>query len=177
MAVELGKIASDLRLLSMGPRAGHRGNACCRPCSPVRRSCRARSIRRCPRWSTRSATRCIGCDTTVTVAADAGPARAERDDAGDRVERAARADDSHERDDDAARAHASTASRPTRARARAARSQHRGRDGAQPVHRLRGHSGDREGGGRERAPDPRYRARERAADARRSRSRSSAPRR
>ena len=31
--------------------------SCCRPCSPARRSCRARSTRRCPRWSTRSASR------------------------------------------------------------------------------------------------------------------------
>ena len=42
LAVELGKIASDLRLLSMGPRAGLVRNHRCRRCSPVRRSCPAR---------------------------------------------------------------------------------------------------------------------------------------
>ena len=41
LAVELGKIASDLRLLSMGPRAGSPRSRC-PPCSPGRRSCRAR---------------------------------------------------------------------------------------------------------------------------------------
>ena len=42
LAVEVGKIASDLRLLSMGPRAGLVGDRRCRRCSPARRSCRAR---------------------------------------------------------------------------------------------------------------------------------------
>ena len=42
LAVELSKVASDLRLLSSGPRAGHRGDRRCRPSSRDRRSCRAR---------------------------------------------------------------------------------------------------------------------------------------
>ena len=41
LAVEVSKIASDFRLLSMGPRAGLRKSRC-RRCSPGRRSCRAR---------------------------------------------------------------------------------------------------------------------------------------
>ena len=49
------------------------------------------------------------------------------------------------------------------ARARAARSQHRGRDRAQPVHRLRGDRRDREGVGEDRPIDPRARARARPA--------------
>ena len=49
------------------------------------------------------------------------------------------------------------------ARARAARSQHGDRDGAQPVHRLRADRRDRQGGGRDRPPDPRARARARLA--------------
>ena len=49
------------------------------------------------------------------------------------------------------------------ARARAARSQHRDRDGAQPVHRLRRDGGDREGVGEDRAADSRARARARTA--------------
>ena len=60
----------------------------------------------------------MGCDTTVALAVRGGPARAERDDAGHRLERAARVDDSARVDDGAPRSGASTASPPIAARAR-----------------------------------------------------------
>ena len=117
LAVELGKIASDLRLLSMGPRAGlaeivlpggaarvvdhagqgepvdaRDGQPGVLPGDRLRRHDRGRGGGR--------------------------PARAERDDAGHRVERAARLHDPDAGADGAAHAHASTASRPTRERCR-----------------------------------------------------------
>ena len=60
----------------------------------------------------------IGCDTTVALAARGRAARAERDDAGDRLERAARVDDPARGDAACCGRAASTASTPTR-RARA----------------------------------------------------------
>src|SRR6184192_2050135 len=48
-AMDLGKIASDLRLLASGPRTGL-AEIVLRRCSPGRASCRARSTRRSPRW-------------------------------------------------------------------------------------------------------------------------------
>jgi aspartate ammonia-lyase len=51
LAIDLSKIASDLRLLASGPRTGFP------QFSRARRSCRVRSTRRFPRWSIRCAYR------------------------------------------------------------------------------------------------------------------------
>ena len=49
LAIELAKVASDLRLLSMG-RVRDSVRLRCPPCSPGRLSCLARSIRLYQRW-------------------------------------------------------------------------------------------------------------------------------
>ena len=54
------------------PARGPRRNPAARRCSPDRRSCRARSTRRCPKWSTRSATRSGAATPTILAACDAG---------------------------------------------------------------------------------------------------------
>ena len=149
----------------------------CRRCSRARRSCPARSIRRCRRWSTRSASRCIGCDATILAAADAGqlelnvmmPVIAWNALHATRIlTKAMRV-----LQDALRRRH------PGRRRAlpRAARSQHRAGDRAQPVHRLRRNRRHRQDVGRDRPADPRAGARAAAAPRRRSSTRSSRPKR
>ena len=144
LAVELGKIASDLRLLSMGPRAGLAEIAlpAVQPGSSIMPGKVNPSV---PEMVNQVCFQVIGCDTTIAMACEAGSARAERDDAGDRVERAARLDDPARGDEGAADALRRRHRRGRSACARAARPQHRDRDRAQPVHRLRGDRGDREG--------------------------------
>ena len=92
LAVEVGKVASDLRLLSMGPRAGLAEIAlpAVQPGSSIMPGKVNPSV---PEMVNQVCFQVMGCDTTVAIACEAGPARAERDDAGDRVERAARVDD------------------------------------------------------------------------------------
>ena len=89
----------------------------------------------------------MGCDATVADGGRSRTARAERDDAGHRLERAAR-DPHPARGDDACCAIAASTGSTADAGAlpRAARSQHGDGDRAQPVHRLRGNRRDREEG-------------------------------
>ena len=97
----------------------------------------------------------IGCDTTICVAARGRTARAERDDAGHRLERASLVDDPAAVDAAAAHALRRRHRGGRGALPRAAGSQHRGRDGAEPVHRLREDRGDRQGVGQDRQADSR----------------------
>ena len=166
LAVEVGKVASDLRLLSMGPRAGHRRDRAAGGAArlvdhagqgePV--DSRDGEPGLLPGDRLRHDDRRGGRSRT---------ARAERDDAGHRLERAARVDDPAAGDrrapDALRRGHRGGRGRVPRA----ARSQHGGGHRAQPVHRVRGDRGDREGGGGDGPPDPRDRARARAAGRRR----------
>ena len=96
----------------------------------------------------------IGLDTAVALAAQARPARAERDDADDRVERAARVDDSARSAEGVPSALHRRSGRRRNARARAARPQHRDRDGAESLYRLRRNGGNRQGVGQDRQDDP-----------------------
>jgi aspartate ammonia-lyase len=96
LAVELGKIASDLRLLSMGPRAGLSEIAlpAVQPGSSIMPGKVNPSI---PEMVNQVCFQVIGCDTTDDDGCRGGPARTERDDAGDRVERTALVDHSSAR--------------------------------------------------------------------------------
>ena len=89
LAVELGKIASDLRLLSMGPRAGLAEIAlpAVQPGSSIMPGKVNPSV---PEMVNQVCFQVIGCDTTIARRGGSRSARAERDDAGHRVERAAR---------------------------------------------------------------------------------------
>ena len=71
LAVELGKVASDLRLLSMGPRAGLSEIAlpAVQPGSSIMPGKVNPSI---PEMVNQVCFQVIGCDTTVCMAADAG---------------------------------------------------------------------------------------------------------
>ncbi len=144
LAVELGKIASDLRLLSMGPRAGLSEIAlpAVQPGSSIMPGKVNPSV---PEMVNQVCFQVIGCDTTIAMACEAGQLELN-------VMMPVIAWNA---------LHASTILREAMkvlrlrcvdgiaaersARARAARSQHRGGDRAQPVHRLRGDGGDREG--------------------------------
>ncbi len=112
LAVELGKIASDLRLLSMGPRAGLAEIAlpAVQPGSSIMPGKVNPSI---PEMVNQVCFQVMGCDMTVALAVRSGPARIERDDAGHRLERASRVDHSARVHARAARSDASTASWPT----------------------------------------------------------------
>ena len=107
-----GKIASDLRLLSMGPRAGL-GEIVLPAVQPGSSIMPGKVNPSVPEMVNQVCFQVIGCDTTICVACGSRAARAQRDDAGDRVERATLVDDSAQRDEGAAHAHAWTASRPT----------------------------------------------------------------
>jgi aspartate ammonia-lyase len=71
LAVELGKIASDLRLLSMGPRAGLSEIAlpAVQPGSSIMPGKVNRSV---PEMVNQVCFQVVGCDTTVCMAAEAG---------------------------------------------------------------------------------------------------------
>ncbi len=86
LAVELGKVASDLRLLSMGPRAGLSEIAlpAVQPGSSIMPGKVNPSV---PEMVNQVCFQVMGCDTTV-ASRRRRAARAERDDAGHRVERA-----------------------------------------------------------------------------------------
>ena len=88
LSIELGKIASDLRLLSMGPRAGLSEIAlpAVQPGSSIMPGKVNPSI---PEMVNQVCYQVMGCDVTVAMACRGRPARAERDDAGDCLERAA----------------------------------------------------------------------------------------
>ena len=144
LAVEVGKIASDLRLLSMGPRAGLSEITlpAVQPGSSIMPGKVNPSV---PEMVNQVCFQVMGCDTTIALACEAGQLELN-------VMMPVIAWNA---------LHASTILRESmqrvadpmrrrhhggrRACARAARSQHRHRDGAQPVHRLRGDGGDREG--------------------------------
>ena len=162
LAVEVDKVASDLRLLSTGPRAGiaEMQLPAVQPGSSIMPGKVNPSV---PEMVNQVCQQVWGCDATILAACAGRPARAERDDAGDRVERAARVDDPR-----ATRCRCS----PTRcvnghpgrrgALPRAARSQHRGGDGAQPVHRLRRDRRHRQDRRQDRPLDRRHRPRARS---------------
>ena len=171
LAVELGKIASDLRLLSMGPRAGLAEIAlpAVQPGSSIMPGKVNPSV---PEMVNQVCFQVMGCDTTVAMACEAGqlelnvmmPVIAWNALHASTILREAmkvlrtRCVDGIAADADA--------------RARAARSQHRGGDRAQPVHRLRGDGGDRQGVGAERQVDPRRSCSSAACSTRRGSTRS-----
>ena len=171
LAVELSKIASDLRLLSMGPRAGI-AEIRCRPCSPARRSCRARSIHPCPEMVNQVCYQVFGCDTTVMMAGEAGqlelnvmmPVIAWNALHAQRIltTRCARCASAPSTGIEADRERARELLDRSTAVATA----------LSPLHRLRSHRGNREGGGRQRPLDSRPRARARLAARRAARSHS-----
>ena len=171
LAVEVGKVASDLRLLSMGPRAGLSEIAlpAVQPGSSIMPGKVNPSV---PEMVNQVCFQVMGCDTTVAIACEAGqlelnvmmPVIAWNALHASTILREAmkvlrlRCVDGITADADA--------------RARAARSQHRGRDRAQPVHRLRRDRGDRQGIGEERPVDPRARRSSAACSTRRASTRS-----
>ena len=162
LAVEVGKVASDLRLLSMGPRAGLSEIAlpAVQPGSSIMPGKVNPSV---PEMVNQVCFQVMGCDTTVAMACEAGqlelnvmmPVIAWNALHASTILR------------EAMNALATALRRRHRrrrgARARAARSQHGDGHRAQPVHRLRGDGGDREGVGEDRPIDPRARPRARAA--------------
>ena len=144
LAVEVGKVASDLRLLSMGPRAGiaEIPLPAVQPGSSIMPGKVNPSV---PEMVNQVCFQVIGCDATILAAAEAGqlelnvmmPVIAWNALHATRILREAmrvlqdRCVDGH---------------RGRRgALPRAARSQHRARDRAQPVHRLRRDGRDRQG--------------------------------
>ena len=160
LAVEVGKVASDLRLLSMGPRAGiaEIQLPAVQPGSSIMPGKVNPSV---PEMVNQVCYQVFGCDATILAAADAGQlelnvmmpviawnALHATTILGQRDARARR-DVRH------------AASGRRGALPRAARSQHRGRHGAEPVHRLRRDGRHRQDRGRDRPLDPRDRARAR----------------
>ena len=93
LAIELGKIASDLRLLGMGPRAGlaEISLPAVQPGSSIMPGKVNPSM---AEMVNQVCFQVVGCDTTVADGRRSRAARAERDDAGHRVERDARVVDS-----------------------------------------------------------------------------------
>ena len=170
LASEVGKIASDLRLLSMGPRAGlaEIRLPAVQPGSSIMPGKVNPSV---PEMVNQVCFQVFGCDATILAAAEAGqlelnvmmPVIAWNAIHATRILRQR----------DAGAAAALRRRHPGRRGAlpRAARSQHRGRDRAQPVHRLRRDRRDRQDRGRDRQVGPRAGARTRAAVRRAARSR------
>ena len=71
LAVELGKMASDLRLLSMGPRAGPGGDlAASRAARLVDHARQGEPV--VPEMVNQVCFQVLGCDTTIAMAAEAG---------------------------------------------------------------------------------------------------------
>src|SRR5262249_61966179 len=72
LAVEVGKVASDLRLLSMGPRAGlsEIGLPAVQPGSSIMPGKVNPSV---PEMANQVCFQGMGCDATVTLACEAGP--------------------------------------------------------------------------------------------------------
>ena len=133
--MEVGKVASDLRLLSMGPRAGiaEIQLPAVQPGSSIMPGKVNPSV---PEMVNQVCFQVIGCDAAILAAADAGqlelnvmmPVIAWN---------ALHATTILGRAMRVLRRDVRRGIRPTRALPRAARSQHRAGDGAQPVHRLR----------------------------------------
>ena len=152
LAVELGKVASDLRLLSMGPRAGLAEILlpAVQPGSSIMPGKVNPSV---PEMVNQVCFQVIGCDTTVCAAAEAGqlelnvmmPVIAWNALHASTILRTAM----HALDDALRGRHRSR----RRALPRAARSQHRGGHRAQPVHRLRRDRGSGQGVGSHRPAD------------------------
>ncbi len=162
LAVELSKIANDLRLLGSGPRAGL-GELSLPAVQPGSSIMPGKVNPSMAEMVNQVCYQVIGCDITVTLAAEAGQLELNvmmpviawnAIHASTILREAMRAFRIRcvERPD-----------RQRRPRPRAPRSQHRDRDGPQPVHRLRRHRRDRQGGRRHRAIDSRSGARPRPA--------------
>ena len=161
MAVELGKIASDLRLLSMGPRAGiaEIRLPAVQPGSSIMPGKVNPSV---PEMVNQVCYQVFGCDTTITMAGDAGqlelnvmmPVIAWN---------ALHAQQILTNAMKALRERTVDGHRGRRDRARELLDRSTAVATALALHRLRGHRGNRQGGGGQRAPDPRARARARAA--------------
>ena len=96
LAIDLSKIASDLRLMVMGPRTGidEIKLPAVQPGSSIMPGKINPSI---PEMVNQVCFQVMGCDTTVAHRGGARTARAERDDAGHRVQRAALDAHPHER--------------------------------------------------------------------------------
>jgi aspartate ammonia-lyase len=71
LAIDLSKIASDLRLMVMGPRTGI-DEIKLPPVQPDRRSCRAKINPSIPEMVNQVCFQVMGCDTTVAIAAEHG---------------------------------------------------------------------------------------------------------
>ena len=118
LAVESGKIASDLRLLGMGPRAGLSARSRLPAVQPGSSIMPGKVNPSIPEMVNQVCFQVIGLRHDGRRGGEAGPARAERDDAGDRVERAARRAHPHAGAVDSHVAHHRRASKPTPARCR-----------------------------------------------------------
>ena len=171
LSVEAGKVASDLRLLSMGPRAGLAEIAlpAVQPGSSIMPGKVNPSI---PEMVNQVCFQVIGCDATIAAAAEAG--QLELNVMMPVIAWNALHACTHPGAGagGASLPHGRRYRRGPRTLPRAARSQHGNRHGAQPVHRLRGHGGDREGVGADGPSDPRAGARARPARRRRGSMRS-----
>ena len=158
LSVEVAKIASDLRLLSMGPRAGiaEIQLPAVQPGSSIMPGKVNPSV---PEMVNQVCCQVIGCDAAILAAADAGQlelnvmmpviawnALHATTILGQAMHVLA--------DTCVSGIMADAVARP-----RAARSQYGAGDRAQPVYRLRSDSGNREAVGRNRPPDPGARAR------------------
>ena len=144
LAVEVGKVASDLRLLSMGPRAGiaEIKLPAVQPGSSIMPGKVNPSV---PEMVNQVCFQVFGCDATILAAAEAGQLELN-------VMMPVMAWNAHSRDPHPAPGddrHAGSLCRRDRggraALPRAARSQHRAGDRAQSVHRLRRNGGNRQG--------------------------------
>ena len=158
LAVEAGKVASDLRLLSMGPRAGLSEIAlpAVQPGSSIMPGKVNPSV---PEMVNQVCFQVMGCDTTVAMACEAGqlelnvmmPVIAWNALHASTILREAIEGPA----DQVRRRHHGK----RRTRAGTARSQHGDRHRLEPVHRIRGDGGGRQGIDRHRPPDSRSGAR------------------
>ena len=117
LAVEVGKVASDLRLLSMGPRAGL-AEIQLPPVQPGSSIMPGKVNPSMPEMVNQVCYQVIGLRRRHPRGGRRRPARAERDDAGDRLERAARVVDPARGDARARRRAASQGIRADEARCR-----------------------------------------------------------
>ncbi len=141
LAVEAGKIASDLRLLSMGPAGGTVGDCIAGGAAGlVDHAGQGESVgARDGQPGVLSGDRLRSDDRDRVRSRSA---RAQRDDAGHRLERAPRLDDSARSDEGVPPSLRRWDRRGPGARARTTRPQHGHGNSPQPAHRLRGHGGE-----------------------------------
>ncbi len=168
LAVEAGKVASDLRLLSMGPRAGLSEIAlpAVQPGSSIMPGKVNPSVLE---MVNQVCFQVVGCDTTVAMACEAGqlelnvmmPVIAWNALHSSTILRQA----DHCLPGAVYRRH----HRERRSRPGIARPEHGDRDRSEPVHRIRGHGGRGKGVGRDRPLDSRSRPRARSDGRRASR--------